>query len=116
MSTIVFGMPLCNLSPSSIADPAFLRRIGYKIEFSPLERSDYIELWHSVAEEKSLELCDGFFEQLFALHQNNKTEFYPCLPKDLLGISRDILVFDEQPKRVSPTILSSAWGLYFTID
>ena len=105
-----------NLSPSSIADPAFLRRIGYKIEFSPLEKPDYIELWHSVAEEKSLELCDGFFEQLFALHQNNKTEFYPCLPKDLLGISRDILVFDEQPKRVSPTILSSAWGLYFTID
>ena len=105
-----------NLPPSSIADPAFLRRIGYKIEFSPLEKSDYIELWHSVAEERSLELCNGFFEQLFELHQHRKIEFYPCLPKDLLGISRDILVFDEQQKRVSPEILSSAWGLYFTID
>lgn len=105
-----------NLPPSSIADPAFLRRIGYKIEFNPLDESDYIELWKSVAKDNQLELCDGFFDVLFELHRDRQVEFYPCLPKDLLGISRDILVFDEKEKLVSPMILRSAWGLYFTID
>lgn len=105
-----------NLPPSSIADPAFLRRIGYKIEFTPLFESDYIELWQEVAQEKQLALCDGFFDVLFELHRDNQVEFFPCLPKDLLGISYDILVFDEQEKLVSPMILRSAWRLYFTID
>ncbi|GAB2667570.1 AAA family ATPase [Vibrio panuliri] len=105
-----------NLPPSSIADPAFLRRIGYKIEFSPLDKQDYIDLWQEVAEQRELTLCTSFFEVVFELHQAHQVGFYPCLPKDLLGISRDILVFEEKEKIVSPTILRAAWGLYFTID
>ncbi|MDG2881483.1 AAA family ATPase, partial [Vibrio parahaemolyticus] len=57
-----------------------------------------------------------FFDALKQLHCDNNMPNFPCLPKDLLGISRDILVFEGQRKVVSPDLLTRAWGLYFTVD
>jgi len=88
-----------NFAPSKIADPAFLRRLGYKIEFKPLSLTDYQALWMSLAKD-----------------YHNDVAYFPCLPKDLLGISRDILVFEGKEKIVSSDILTRAWGLYFTVD
>ena len=105
-----------NLSPSSIADPAFLRRLGYKIEFTPLELDEYCQLWMELAQSYELDLDEGFFDQLKQLHDETQTGFFPCLPKDILGISRDILLFEEIGQQVSNEVLNRAWGLYFTVD
>ena len=105
-----------NLSPSSIADPAFLRRLGYKIEFNPLEEAEYLELWSEMATTMDIEVEPLSITTLLALHNENNVEFFPCLPKDLLGISRDILTFEGGSSLVSPDILVRAWGLYFTTD
>ncbi len=105
-----------NLPPSSIADPAFLRRLGYKIEFKPLMAEEYCQLWMDLAQSSQLELEEGFFDQLKQLHDETNTGYFPCLPKDILGISRDILLFEELGSQVSTEILARAWGLYFTVD
>lgn len=105
-----------NLSPSSIADPAFLRRLGYKIEFNPLEEAEYLELWSEMATTMDIKVEPLSITTLLALHNENNVEFFPCLPKDLLGISRDILTFEGGSSLVSPDILVRAWGLYFTTD
>jgi len=105
-----------NLPPSAIADPAFLRRLGYKIEFEPLELMDYVQLWTDLAKEYQLNLEAGFFEQLKQLHSVSGTGYFPCLPKDILGISRDILLFEATNNSVSSEILNRAWNLYFTVD
>ncbi|MDF2154433.1 AAA family ATPase [Vibrio sp. CAU 1672] len=105
-----------NLPPSVIADPAFLRRLGYKVEFIPLELKDYTALWNSLAKDYAMELPSGFFDDLIALHNDSGTAYFPCLPKDLLGISRDILQFEGKEKVVTSDILTRAWGLYFTVD
>ncbi|MGP8307468.1 AAA family ATPase [Vibrio sp. YIC-376] len=105
-----------NLPPSSIADPAFLRRLGYKIEFNPLELEEYCQLWMELANTYQLVLKDGFFDRLKQLHDETGTGYFPCLPKDMLGISRDILKFEEIGEQVSTEILTRAWGLYFTVD
>lgn len=105
-----------NFAPSKIADPAFLRRLGYKIEFKPLGDDDYKALWLSLSKDLQLALSPEFFDTLNQLHRENKMPNYPCLPKDLLGISRDVLVFEGKRKVVSSDILTRAWGLYFTVD
>ncbi|MDF5457275.1 AAA family ATPase, partial [Vibrio parahaemolyticus] len=48
MLTLAFSS---NFAPSKIADPAFLRRLGYKIEFKPLSLTDYQALWMSLAKD-----------------------------------------------------------------
>ncbi|OQK27901.1 hypothetical protein XE88_c12340 [Vibrio parahaemolyticus] len=105
-----------NFAPSKIADPAFLRRLGYKIEFKPLSDEDYHALWLSLSQYLQIALAPEFFDALKQLHCDNNMPNFPCLPKDLLGISRDILVFEGQRKVVSPDLLTRAWGLYFTVD
>ncbi|CAI2299805.1 AAA family ATPase [Vibrio parahaemolyticus] len=113
MLTLAFSS---NFAPSKIADPAFLRRLGYKIEFKPLSLTDYQALWMSLAKDYQMTLVPEFFETLSQLHRDNDVAYFPCLPKDLLGISRDILVFEGKEKIVSSDILTRAWGLYFTVD
>lgn len=113
MLTLAFSS---NFAPSKIADPAFLRRLGYKIEFTPLEKEDYKALWLSLSGEYEMALAPDFFDTLHQLHRDNDVKFFPCLPKDLLGISRDILVFEGKRKLVSSDILTRAWALYFTVD
>lgn len=113
MLTLAFSS---NFAPSKIADPAFLRRLGYKIEFKPLSDEDYHALWLSLSQDQQIALAPEFFDALKQLHCDNNMPNFPCLPKDLLGISRDILVFEGERKVVSPDLLTRAWGLYFTVD
>jgi hypothetical protein len=105
-----------NLSPKKIADPAFLRRLGYKIQFHPLEKKDYYALWENLASHRSLRLEEMSFDVLLSLHRQRHVGFYPCLPKDLVGISRDIITFEDAPPVITPLIMERAWELYFTDD
>ncbi|CAH1540276.1 Predicted ATPase with chaperone activity, associated with Flp pilus assembly [Vibrio owensii] len=113
MLTLAFSS---NFAPSKLADPAFLRRLGYKIEFSPLSPEDYKALWLSLSGDLKMALAPDFFDKLHQLHRDNNVPLFPCLPKDLLGISRDILVFEDKKKLVSADTLTRAWALYFTVD
>ncbi|QIA64077.1 AAA family ATPase [Vibrio astriarenae] len=103
-----------NLAPEDIGDPAFLRRLGYKIEFGPLTEADYLELWSMVCSDKGLDLPEDTLEHLLALHKQRGVSYYPCVPKDLAGISNDIVAFEQSENIVTPTVLSRAWEVYFT--
>lgn len=105
-----------NLNPQKIADPAFLRRLGYKIQFQPLIESDYLNLWSDLSKEKELSLTPNTLETLLSLHSLHKVGYFPCLPKDILGISYDIIQFEQIAPEVDSTILQRAWDLYFTAD
>ncbi|WP_394247805.1 AAA family ATPase [Vibrio profundi] len=105
-----------NLSPETIADPAFLRRLGYKIQFQPLMENEYKDLWEIMASGKSLTIDAPVFDCLLNLHSQHNVGFYPCLPKDIVGISRDIIAFEEVEPVISTAILERAWEVYFTAD
>ncbi|GEA61694.1 AAA family ATPase [Vibrio comitans] len=105
-----------NLNPQKIADPAFLRRLGYKIQFQPLVENDYLSLWSDLSEDKGLVLQTSALESLLNLHSLHKIGYFPCLPKDILGISHDIIQFEQIEPEVTSTILQRAWDLYFTAD
>ncbi len=117
--TIPFILTLAfstNLDPEKISDPAFLRRLGYKIIFRPLPQNEYHALWSEMAKNKALTIQDEAFECLYRLHKNHNVGFLPCLPKDLLGICRDIVVFEQSPYEINSEILQRAWEVYFTAD
>ncbi len=117
--TIPFILTLAfstNLSPEKISDPAFLRRLGYKIQFHPLQRSEYHALWENMASGRSLSVQPESFDSLYDLHRIHSVGFYPCLPKDIIGISRDIIAFEDANPIITPEILARAWEVYFTAD
>ncbi|ELP5728024.1 AAA family ATPase [Vibrio vulnificus] len=117
--TIPFILTLAfstNLDPEKISDPAFLRRLGYKIQFQPLMKDEYQELWQIMARGKALSLEAGLFERLTELHEQHNVGYYPCLPKDIAGISRDIVAFEESEPVITTQVLERAWQVYFTAD
>ena len=51
-----------NLTPEDLVDPAFLRRIPYKLEIPNPERSDFEKVFHLVARGSGLDLSDETLE------------------------------------------------------
>ncbi len=118
-TTIPFVLSLAfstNLSPSQIGDPAFLRRLGYKIQFYPLHESDYKDLWFDYCEQLAVELDADSFRHLLQLHQQHQVPLLPCLPKDLVGICRDVIRYQGLARQLTPELVDKAWGIYFSQD
>jgi predicted ATPase with chaperone activity len=105
-----------NLNPMEIADPAFLRRLGYKVQFQPLIEEDYVGLVESIFDKNNMQSSPSVLKYLLFLHNNFKVPFYPCIPKDIIGICRDIISFEERENIITNNVLDAAWRLYFTSD
>ena len=103
-----------NINPTELADEAFLRRIGYKIEFGPLERDQYETIWREVCRAKQV-VCDQSVLDFAIedLHAKTQTPLLPCHPRDLLSIAVDQLTYQGEPRVLSRTHISWAWHNYF---
>ncbi len=102
-----------NLRPADIADEAFLRRLGYKIEFTPIEPGQYRQIWRGVCSERAVafepRLVDYAIQEL---HRKNRTPLLPCHPRDLLGMALDRIAFLQQGE-LDESSLRWAWDSYF---
>ncbi|CAH0533929.1 hypothetical protein VST7929_01806 [Vibrio stylophorae] len=103
-----------NLSPQEIADPAFLRRLGYKLHFEPLNEVDYRQLWQQMSWHHELIYSDDLFNVIRRLHRQHQVNYLPCLPKDLVGICRDLIRFEQLSKNLTAELIQQAWQLYFS--
>lgn len=103
-----------NLHPLDLADEAFLRRIGYKIEFPHLRPDEYTALWQQYCELNGIQ-CDErtlpfVINELYA---NDPRPMLPCHPRDLLSIAVDRAVYQGGDRTVAPEHLAWAWDNYF---
>jgi hypothetical protein len=106
-----------NLRPEDLVDDAFLRRIGYKIEFQPLASEQYHAIWRSVCEDNDVgydpAVCQFVVD---ALHGPARTPLLPCHPRDLIGMAIDRLEYLGEQAQLSPDALRWAWENYFVND
>ena len=103
-----------NLDPQELVDDAFLRRLGYKIEFSALKADQYIDIWRQNCEQLELNfdtsLCDWLINTLYA---RTGKPLLPCHPRDLLSIVADQISYNELPSVVTQQLIERAWSIYF---
>jgi hypothetical protein len=103
-----------NIHPLELADEAFLRRIGYKIEFKSLSRELYTQIWNDVCREFGAtcepEVLDFVIHQLHAVH---RVPLLPCHPRDLLGMAVDHAVYSGESRRITTNHMRWAWDNYF---
>jgi len=102
-----------NINPVELADEAFLRRLGYKIKFSPVSKEQYIEIWHQYANQLQLNCPDSLLGRLFDLYQKEHRPLLPCHPRDLLGIVRDQCEYEGDVAHATDERLQIAWETYF---
>ncbi|GAA4879584.1 AAA family ATPase [Ferrimonas pelagia] len=106
-----------NLSPTELVDPAFLRRLGYKIHFGALEPHEYWEIWQQNCRTAELEEANGIREWLLnERYRLSATPMLPCHPRDLLAIVIDRIRYNQLPNLITQELLEHAWDMYFVHD
>ena len=103
-----------NIHPLELADEAFLRRVGYKIEFKSLSRDLYSRIWNDTCNEVRV-VCEpdvlDFVTQ--GLHTQHGVPLLPCHPRDLLGMAVDYAAYSDEPRRITKSHMQWAWDNYF---
>ncbi len=102
-----------NINPEELADEAFLRRLGYKIRFAPVNKTQYVEIWHFYARELQLNCPDSLLDEIFERYKKERRPLLPCHPRDLLGIVRDQCQYEGDAGMATPERLRIAWDTYF---
>jgi hypothetical protein len=102
-----------NLSLESVTDPAFLRRMGYRLLLEPPTPEQYGRIFHSYAAKHGATVPAGVLDRLLARYAEQGRELRACEPRDLIERSRDICRFRGQPLELTPEVLDLAWVGYF---
>ncbi|OII58244.1 AAA family ATPase, partial [Pseudomonas putida] len=103
-----------NLNPLELADEAFLRRIGYKLQFSYLKVDEYERIWRQECERLGLAYDPLLLRYaLQALYEVEGVPLVPCHPRDLLNMALDRQRYLGGDGPLSPQELKWAWQSYF---
>jgi hypothetical protein len=106
-----------NMSPSALADEAFLRRLGYKIYVGAASENEYRLIAQQVCREMNIEFSeDGFNYLLQEHHYKEAKPLFACIPRDILEQIRDVARYESVPAVMTRELLDWAWGNYFTHD
>lgn len=105
-----------NLHPTDIADEAFLRRIGYKIEFPLLTRDEYRRIWDDFRTSSGIAVDNDVFDfTVNELHRNDGVPLLPCHPRDLLSIAAERSAYEGHNGSVDRDTMRWAWNNYFVL-
>jgi hypothetical protein len=103
-----------NMNPLELADEAFLRRIGHKIRFDTLNQQEFEAIWRQVCDERGIEFNREILNYLFKeLYQGDRVPMLPCHPRDLIGLSLDMVRYRDERTEITPETIRSAWDSYF---
>jgi len=102
-----------NLDPSSVTDPAFLRRIGYRMFLGSPTPEQYRAIFMSYAKKNCVHAEPQAVDRILARYAEQNRELRACEPRDLIERCRDICRFESKPFELSDDNLDLAWLGYF---
>jgi hypothetical protein len=102
-----------NLSPDSVTDPAFLRRMGYRVYLGSPTPEQYTRIFQTYAQQQGVAVAPEVVERLLERYRAQNREPRACEPRDLIERARDICNFHGKSLELSPKVLDLAWSGYF---
>jgi hypothetical protein len=105
-----------NLSLEKVTDPAFLRRMGYRLFLGPPTEEQYVSIFRQYAEKHGVTPSSELLDRLLARYKVEGRELRCCQPRDLIERARDICRFRSVPLELTPEVLDLAWIGYYGTD
>ncbi len=102
-----------NLDPGRVTDPAFLRRMGYRVFLGPPNPEQYARIFHAYAQRCGATVAPEVIDRLLKRYRVQDRELRACEPRDLIERARDICRFQGRPLELTPKVLDLAWFGYF---
>lgn len=103
-----------NLSPAELGDPAFLRRLGYKLPITQLRERDYCKLVMRACEARGV-VCnqEGLRYLVRTLHATNAIPMMAAYAGALVGKVADRCAFENLEPILSIELVDWAWQVEF---
>jgi hypothetical protein len=106
-----------NLQPSDLMDPAFLRRIPYKLEIGAPNRDEFRQIFRRVAEGSGVTAPDEVIEFILtSLREDNNFPLAGFQPKFILDQVAAICKYEGVAKELRPRFLEMALSNLHTKD
>jgi predicted ATPase with chaperone activity len=102
-----------NLTVSEVADPAFLRRMGYRVHIKTPDVQTYAQIFQNYARSARVEIAPGLIEQLLQRYRDEGRELRGSEPRDLIERAREVCELRQQPFALTADVLKTAWTAYF---
>jgi DNA-binding PadR family transcriptional regulator len=102
-----------NLGLDTVTDPAFLRRMGYRLCLDAPTPDAYAKIFHNYAQGHGATVSPEVIAGLLERYRKEERELRACEPRDLIERCRDICRFSGKPLEVTPEVLDLAWTGYF---
>ena len=102
-----------NLDPRDVTDPAFLRRMGYRLPLEQPTPERFAEIFRRYLDRLGAVADPRQIARLLNRYQAEGRELRCCEPRDLIERARDICKFRGQPLELNDEILDIAWTGYF---
>jgi hypothetical protein len=102
-----------NLSPETVTDPAFLRRMGYRLFLGPPTQEQYVRIFNAYAQRSGATVIPEVVDRLLDRYREQNRELRACEPRDLIERSKDICTFHNRPLELTAKVLDLAWTGYF---
>ena len=103
-----------NLNPLELADEAFLRRIGYKLQFGYIKPGEYERIWIQETQRLGIPYDPALLSfVLRELYGAENMPLVPCHPRDLLNMACDRQRYQEGAGPLTTQELEWAWHNYF---
>ncbi|MBI4860368.1 MAG: ATP-binding protein [Candidatus Riflebacteria bacterium] len=106
-----------NLSLKDIMDPAFLRRIPYKVVMRDPTMDEYAAIWNLVLGRMNLKDKPDVLPYLLSKYSGDQRPFKASQPRDLLRLVRNKLYYYNAMERpISREDIDEAYATYFPKD
>ncbi len=102
-----------NLNPEDVTDPAFLRRLGYRVSIAAPSDEQYKIIFNSYAARYNLTVEPSLIEMLINRYKETAKELRSCEPRDLIERTLDICRHRGEKERIDQELLNLAWRGYF---
>lgn len=103
-----------NLAPEELVDPAFARRLSYKIHLFAMNAQSYRVVVAQACARAGVPPDPAGIDYLVnTLHMRNLQPYLPSLPFDVISKIADRAHYLDEPPRMTPEILDWAWANYF---
>jgi len=102
-----------NLSPEAVTDPAFLRRLGYRVYLGSPTEEQYAQILQHYAQRRGVAVAPELIARVLERYRAQNREMRSCEPRDLIERARDICRFRGISFELTPEILDLAWIGYF---
>ena len=102
-----------NLSLETVTDPAFLRRMGYRLLLEAPNPEGYAKIFQAYAAKHGATVPEGLIERLLGRYRDQGRELRACEPRDIIERARDICKFRGKPLELADEVVDLAWVGYF---